>query len=91
MNDAPVAVADAYTTAEDTPLNIPAPGLLGNDSDVDGDVLTTGLVTSPTHGALTLNANGSFVVISDLGDHGGIDAVVMTHQADIFDDQPLDG
>ena len=51
---------DAYTTAEDTVLTVPAPGVLGNDSDPDGDPLTAVLVTGPSHGSLTLNANGSF-------------------------------
>ena len=59
-NDAPAAVADAHTTAEDTVLTVPAPGVLGNDSDPDGDPLTAVLVTGPSHGTLTLNANGSF-------------------------------
>ena len=36
VNDPPVAVADAFTTAEGTLLTVPAPGVLGNDTDVDG-------------------------------------------------------
>ena len=60
VNDAPVAAGDAYSTAEDTVLTVPAPGVLGNDSDPDGDPLTAVLVTGPSHGSLTLNANGSF-------------------------------
>jgi VCBS repeat-containing protein len=59
-NDTPAGVADAYTTAEDTVLTVPAPGVLGNDSDPDGDPLTAALVTGPSHGTLTLNPNGSF-------------------------------
>jgi VCBS repeat-containing protein len=59
-NDTPAGVADAYTTAEDTVLTVPAPGVLGNDSDPDGDPLTAVLATAPSHGSLTLNANGSF-------------------------------
>src|SRR5439155_1048682 len=59
-NDAPVAVNDSYTTAEDTTLNVAAPGVLANDSDVDGDSLSAVLVNQPTHGSLTLNSNGSF-------------------------------
>src|SRR5439155_330423 len=54
---------DAYTTAEDTPLTVAAPGVLANDTDVDGDSLTVGTprpVSGPIHGTLTLNANGSF-------------------------------
>src|SRR5213075_3296214 len=60
VNDAPVAVNDSYSTAEDTTLNIAAAGVLANDSDVDGDTLSAVLVSQPTHGSLTLNANGSF-------------------------------
>ena len=37
VNDAPVAVNDAYATDEDTALTVAAPGVLGNDTDVDGD------------------------------------------------------
>src|SRR5206468_1815009 len=45
---------------EDTTLTVSAPGVLANDSDVEGDTLSAVLVSSPTHGTLTLNANGSF-------------------------------
>jgi len=61
QNDAPVAVADEYTTAEDTPLNILVPGVLANDTSIDGDTLSAILVAGPSHGSLTLNSNGSFV------------------------------
>src|SRR5439155_1368096 len=59
VNDLPVAVNDAYSTAEDTAISVAAPGVLGNDTDVDGDALTAVLVSGPAHGTLTLNANGS--------------------------------
>jgi VCBS repeat-containing protein len=59
-NDAPVAVGDAFSTAEDTVLTVSAPGVLGNDTDPDGDPLTAVLVTGPSHGSLTVNTNGSF-------------------------------
>ena len=54
-NDAPVATGESYGTTEDTPLTIAAPGVLGNDTDVDGNPLTAIVVTRPTHGTLTLN------------------------------------
>lgn len=60
VNHAPVAVADSYSTAEDTALVIAAAGVLSNDSDGDGDPLTSLLVSGPSNGTLTLNANGSF-------------------------------
>lgn len=60
VNDAPVAADDAYGTLEDIPLIVAAPGVLGNDSDVDLEPLTAVLVTPPARGVLSLNANGSF-------------------------------
>ena len=46
VNDAPVAVADAYNTDEDTLLTITASGVLGNDTDVEGATLSAVLVRS---------------------------------------------
>jgi VCBS repeat-containing protein len=64
VNDAPVATNDAYSTAEDTPLTVAAPGVLGNDTDPDTDpdstTLTAALASQPSHGTLTLHADGSF-------------------------------
>jgi VCBS repeat-containing protein len=51
---------DAYTTAEDTALTVAAPGVLGNDSDADGDTLSAELGSGPSHGVVSLNADGSF-------------------------------
>src|SRR5262249_20318700 len=59
VNDAPVARDDAFSTDEDTPLTVNAPGVLGNDTDVEGDSLTAALVSGPAHGTLALNADGS--------------------------------
>ena len=60
QNRAPLANNDAYTIDEDTTLNVEAPGVLGNDSDPDGDVLNAVPASNPLHGTLTLNPNGSF-------------------------------
>src|SRR5205085_2645502 len=60
VNDAPVASNEAYSTNEDTTLNVSVSGVLGNDSDVDGPSLSAILVSGPSHGSLTLNADGSF-------------------------------
>jgi large repetitive protein len=40
VNDPPVAVDDSYATDEDTRLTVAVPGILGNDSDVEGSPLT---------------------------------------------------
>jgi VCBS repeat-containing protein len=39
---------------------VQANGVLANDTDADGDLLTARLVDGPAHGQLTLNADGSF-------------------------------
>src|SRR6185503_13917589 len=70
VNDAPVAVSDSYSTPEDTVLTVSGPGLLANDSDVDGDTLSSILVSGPTHGTLTLNSNGSFTYTPALNYNG---------------------
>jgi uncharacterized repeat protein (TIGR01451 family) len=67
VNDKPVAAGDHYTTTEDIPLIIPAPGLLANDEDVDGDPLTAITDTLPLNGDLTLLPDGSFVYQPDPG------------------------
>ncbi len=63
VNDSPVAANDNFVTNEDVTLNILTPGLLSNDTDADGDVLTAVLVTGPSHGILTLNSNGAFTYV----------------------------
>jgi VCBS repeat-containing protein len=60
VNDAPVAANDAYGLTKNTTLSVTAPGILLNDTDVDGDTLTASVVSSTTHGTLNLNSNGSF-------------------------------
>jgi hypothetical protein len=61
VNDAPTATADTFAALRNTTLNISAPGILGNDADVDtGETLTAVLDTTTVHGVLTLAANGSF-------------------------------
>ena len=61
VNDAPVAVPDSYSTNEDTPLTVAAPGLKANDSDADGSALTAVKVANPAHGTVTVNASGAFI------------------------------
>jgi hypothetical protein len=60
-NTAPVASNDAYVVAEGGTLNIPGPGVLGNDVDPDGDPITAILVSGPANASsFVFNADGSF-------------------------------
>jgi parallel beta-helix repeat protein/VCBS repeat-containing protein len=60
-NLAPLAQADAYEVKENEVLTVTAPGVLANDSDVQGDALSTQLVAGPQFGTLELEASGAFV------------------------------
>jgi cysteine-rich repeat protein len=97
VNDPPVAIDDAATTAEDTALTIAAATLAANDTDVDGDALvvvavgaasggTVGLVT----GTITFTPTANFAgtagfdyTVSDgaLTDTGHV-AIAVTPVAD---------
>ena len=59
VNDPPVAVDDGFETDEDVSLTLDAPGVLGNDSDVDGDVLSVVDFDAASTGELTVNPDGS--------------------------------
>lgn len=62
-NDVPVAVSDAYSTNQNITLNVAAPGVLSNDSDVDGDTLQAVVQNPPLSGNLVLATDGSFVYV----------------------------
>src|SRR5205085_2084503 len=60
VNDAPLAVNDLFSVAEDGVLNIPALGVLSNDTDAEGTLLSAILISTVSHGTLSLNVNGAF-------------------------------
>src|SRR5207249_2532408 len=70
VNDAPVAVDDSFATDEDTALS---DSVLTNDTDTENDALTASLVTGTAHGALVLNADGTYSYLAD-ADFNGTDS-----------------
>ena len=61
VNDAPIAgTPETYLVKNNETLIVSAPGLLANVSDAEGDPLSAVLVSGPSKGTLTLNADGSF-------------------------------
>jgi hypothetical protein len=79
--DVPVAGADAFATDEDTALVVAAPGVIDNDYDDDGDVLTVAPtpVVGPSNGTLTLAIDGAFTYTPNTG-FVGVDS--FTYQVD---------
>ncbi|SIQ11527.1 retention module-containing protein [Pseudacidovorax sp. RU35E] len=71
-NDAPVAPNQSRTTPEDTPLN----GRI-IATDVDGDALTFTKASNPTHGTVTVNADGTFTY-QPAPDYNGNDSFTVT-------------
>jgi VCBS repeat-containing protein len=71
VNNPPTAVSDAYSTNEDTALIVAPSGVLANDSDAEGYSITAVKVSDPSHGAVTLNSNGSFTYTPEANYNGG--------------------
>ena len=71
-NTAPGAVDDAYSVDEDNVLSVVDSllGVLGNDSDAEGDPLTAIAVSGPGNGGLALNGDGSFMYTPDANFNG---------------------
>jgi RHS repeat-associated protein len=102
-NNAPIADDDAYTTRPGQPLTVAAPGVLGNDSDADGDTVTVDLITdSVDHGTLSLFPDGHFSYTPEAGfigtdtfvylvgdGHGNTDSATVTIQ--VFNTNPVAG
>ncbi|RMF88714.1 MAG: hypothetical protein D6741_18750, partial [Planctomycetota bacterium] len=55
----------------------PQIGVLGNDTDADGDPITAAVATGPAHGTLNLNADGTFAYSPD-SDFNGVDSFTYT-------------
>ena len=64
VNQAPLALNDSYTTAEETTLVVLASqGILVNDTDPESDPLSAIPVALPAHGTLTLSVDGSLTYV----------------------------
>ena len=98
VNDVPVAANDNHAMNQDTTLNVGAPGVLGNDTDVEGPKHAV-LDVDVANGTLVLNADGSFSYEPDPGFAGadsftyhvndGTDSSnIATVTIDIADTQP---
>ena len=67
---APVAVADEISVLSGGASSALVGGqtsLLANDTDSDGDSLSASLVSGPSHGVLTLSADGTFSYVNNGG------------------------
>ncbi|WP_151895358.1 cadherin-like domain-containing protein, partial [Patiriisocius marinistellae] len=72
VNDGPIAVDDAATTDEDTPVLI---DVTANDTDLDGEIdpTTVTIVTAPTNGTVTVDPVTGEVTYTPDPDFNGTD------------------
>ncbi|QNM84508.1 tandem-95 repeat protein [Polaribacter pectinis] len=91
INDTPTIIADTNTTLEDTPLTVSAAnGVLNNDTDLDGDVITVsqftingtnylaGTSATIASGVVKLNADGSYTYTPTLNYNGTVPTITYT-------------
>ncbi|HEX6041125.1 Ig-like domain-containing protein [Longimicrobium sp.] len=89
-NTPPVANPDTFQAIGNVTVPVAAPGVLANDTDVDGNPLSAvpGTITTAAGGTVTLTADGSFTYLSPAGFTGedsfvhtvtdGVDSVTAT-------------
>jgi hypothetical protein len=77
-NDSPVAIDQAFTLLEDTPLN----ESIAYIDEVDGDFLSYSLEEGPLHGAATINAAGQLIYTPE-ANYVGID-IISYRSCDAF-------
>ncbi len=63
VNQAPLGANDSFRTTKNAVLTVAAPGVLGNDSDAEGNPLTAGAMTQPANGSLQFNPDGSLTYL----------------------------
>lgn len=77
VNNAPMAMDDQVTTAEDSALTIAAATVLGNDAEIDaGDVITITGVGAPANGTATLQP--SSILYTPAANFNGVDTFSYT-------------
>jgi hypothetical protein len=71
-NEPPTVSNDQYFVQQGEVLEVtdPSEGVLANDTDPDGDVLTASLASGPSDGTLTLNEDGTLTYEPDTGFFG---------------------
>lgn len=66
-NAIPVARDDGYTLPSGGLLDVAAPGVLGNDTDADGEALSASLLSPASSGTATVSSNGALRYVPSPG------------------------
>ncbi|HSY48054.1 MAG TPA: Ig-like domain-containing protein [Thermoanaerobaculia bacterium] len=84
-NTPPVANPDTYSVNQGATLTVAAPGVLGNDTDPDGDALHAVPITNAANGNVALNADGSFTYTPNPAFACGVDSFTYKANDGFFD------
>ena len=88
--NSPIATDDDHIAELNTTLSATAPGILANDTDADGDVLTVtyfsingstypvGQTVNSTEGTITINADGSYIFLPSTAFLGSFPTIIYT-------------
>jgi hypothetical protein len=60
----PSVVGENYTIGRNQTLTVNSPGVLANDSDLNGDPITAAIVSNPLQGTLSLQSTGAFTYVA---------------------------
>ncbi|MBF4510838.1 MAG: tandem-95 repeat protein, partial [Aeromicrobium sp.] len=85
-NNPPVANADSYEATLGVELVVPAPGVLGNDTDADGHSLSAELVSPPASGTLDLREDGSFTFMPAVWPPGDVTFTYRAFDGYVYSD-----
>lgn len=103
VEDSPVAVSDTFNAVQNVELVVSAAnGVLKNDSDADGDLLTAVLEANVLHGTLNFNTDGSFSYMPEenfIGEDsftyhvnaGGLSSSIVTVTLNVLPGIPVTG
>jgi hypothetical protein len=76
VDDPPVAVPDAASTAEDTLVTI---AVLANDADIDGGPISVGGVTNSGFGTVAITGGGTGVRYTPNADSCGLETFTYSY------------
>ena len=77
----PIANSASYTVTDGQALTVAAPGVVGNDSDLEGDPLSARFTSLPGHGEFNFPGDGSFTYVPTLGFSGSDSFTYVAHDA----------
>ncbi|MBU6175731.1 MAG: cadherin-like domain-containing protein, partial [Planctomycetes bacterium] len=84
--DAPVAMGESYQTNFLTPFSMRWSDLLANDTDVEGDALSTQILAVPSRGSVVMDGNGTLTYRPEANFVGTVTIVYAVSDGSLISD-----